>query len=230
MKAGKIVGFNANEMKAQLMAAAVKEQHLRFIAYAKKKIVEIGDRIKTYNLANHLDRTGNLLNSLVWGVVYNGELIERGFYRNADSLNESYLHEWSGSDISSMFPVDGHERARKFSTEYAKSCGKGWKVFFAILAPYWGYWESGFKIKLDNHKSRFMRFQVMSQVYDEVGNELRPAKPSLTVNVPHYELNNRKYKGKNYIKLRKKSRDLADNPYKESKWFSNIPRNRRRRR
>lgn len=228
MIAGKIVGFDANKIKAQLLAASIEEQNRRFIAYAKEKILEIGDRIKTYNAANHLDRTGNLLNSLVWGVVYNGKLIERGFYRNADSMRESYLHEWSGSDISSMFPVDGHERARKFSTEYARSCGKGWRVFFAILAPYWGYWESGFRIK-SGGKAKFMQFQVMSQVFDEVRMELKPAETHLTVNVPHYEGSNRKYKNKKYTNLKKKARELSDNPYKESKWFSKNPRNRRRR-
>ena len=50
-------------------------------------------------------------------------------------------------------------------------------VLFAILAPYWGYWEAG-------HNNIFLgrvQFAAMTQFYDIIKGELKPMK----VKKPH---------------------------------------------
>ena len=79
MKQGKIIGFNAAKMAEQMMANAVAEQNRRLVEYAKSKIRLIGDAIQLYNSKNHMDRTGNLLDSLCWCVSYKGKVVESGF-------------------------------------------------------------------------------------------------------------------------------------------------------
>ena len=69
--------------------------------------------------------TGNLLNSLCWGVAYSGELKASGFFRNAQSTKISYLHEWSTEYAA--FPVDGHSLAaeyiERYGMKYLPKCG-----------------------------------------------------------------------------------------------------------
>lgn len=223
--------FNAKALGDKLYKRAAEMQSEILVDYAKRIIVEIGDKIQEFGSANHMDRTGNLLNSLVWGVSYNGKLIERGFYRNAESTEESYLHEWMDSDTSSLFPVNGHEKARQFSTRFARSGGNGWRVFFAVLAPYWGYWESGFTLKSHfGGGSQHMQFQVMTHIFDEVRMDLRPAKVTFTVGVPKYEYRSRKYKGKNYTNLNTLASRMSKNPYAERQWMKKQGINSRKRR
>lgn len=169
------VKFNSNALKKVMMENLTEEQTRRLVAYAEDKIKEIGDQIQTYNSRNHMDRTGNLLNSLCWGVAYNGELKASGFYREASSLKESYLHEWG--EYGGTFVVDGHAEAENYIQKYGKvGSGNGyWRVFFAVLAPYWGYWEKGFTFK-GVKETRFLQFAVMTQTYDKIKKELKPAK------------------------------------------------------
>lgn len=169
------VKFNSNALKKVMMENLTEEQTRRLVAYAEDKIKEIGDQIQTYNSRNHMDRTGNLLNSLCWGVAYNGELKASGFYREASSLKESYLHEWG--EYGGTFVVDGHAEAENYIQKYGKvGSGNGyWRVFFAVLAPYWGYWEKGFTFK-GVKGTRFLQFAVMTEFYDTISKELKPAK------------------------------------------------------
>jgi len=81
MSVSRVTGFNAEAMKASMLKIAVDESNKRLIDYAKKKIVEIGNKIKSYHGAHGLDRTGNLLNSLCWGVCYDGKMVDSGFFR-----------------------------------------------------------------------------------------------------------------------------------------------------
>lgn len=224
--------FNGKAWGDKLFMNVVSLQSQLLVDYAKRIIVEIGDRIQQFNSVNHMDRTGNLLNSLVWGVTYDGKLIERGFYRNAESIEESYLHEWMDSDISSLFPVNGHERAQQFSTKYARSGKKGWRVFFAVLAPYWGYWESGFTLKSHfGGGSRRMQFQVMTHIFDIVRMDLKPSKVTFSVGIPKYQYKSRKYKGKKgYANLNTLASRMSHNPYAEKQWLKKRGVNRRRRR
>ena len=118
MHKSRVTNWDANKMKEQLFAILSAEQNKRLIDYAKGKIVEIGQAIEQYHSAHHMDRTGNLLNSLCWGVSYNGSLIEGGFYRDAvlhnngiDGSSTSYLHEWFGGDEKYLEPVNGRQLA-----------------------------------------------------------------------------------------------------------------------
>jgi hypothetical protein len=189
MKKSQVI-FDANALKKVMMKNLTEEQTRRLVAYAENKIKEIGDKIQTYNSVNHMDRTGNLLNSLCWGVAYDGELKASGFYREASSIKESYLHEWG--EYSKTFVVDGHAEAENYIQKYGKvGSGNGcWRVFFAILAPYWGYWEKGFTLihgasynreKYPEGKPKFRgatfkKFAVMTEFYDTISKELKPAK------------------------------------------------------
>jgi hypothetical protein len=223
MKQGRLIGFNAKALSEQIMAKAVEEQTRRLIEYAENKIKEIGNKINSYNSRHHMDRTGNLLNSLCWGVAYSGELKASGFFRNAQSTKISYLHEWSTE--SSAFPVDGHSLAAEYIERYGKSSWKGrWRVFFAILAPYWGFWEEGFNLKHGFSKTgamTFKQFAVMTEVYDQVSEELKPAKVNFKITKSHHY--SRNSKDKNSLARKYKSR--VDNPY--SKFYDRFERRRR---
>jgi hypothetical protein len=164
--------------------------------------------IASYSGANGLDRTGNLLNSLCWGVTFDGEVKDSGFYRSPKvgsrtnrwgqergmgikGGDNSYLHEF--------FDDKELVLGRKLAEEYigsAKGKSGKWTVFFAVLAPYWGYWESGFTQVTTGKR---MQFQVMTHIFDDVRMDLKPAKTHLTVYVPKYSFKNPKYKKKKGI-------------------------------
>lgn len=191
MKESKVI-FDTNALRKVMMDNLVKEQTDRLIDYAKETIKEIGNRILSYHRAHHMDRTGNLINSLCWGVSYSGELQDSGFYREASALSESFLHEFY-PDYKYAFPVNGHALAQQYLSQYGKAGAKGyWRVFFAILAPYWGYWEQGFRMKSGGGSSgiprteRFMKFAVMTEFYDKITNDLRPAKTKIKIHVEKY--------------------------------------------
>lgn len=201
MKASR-VKFNANALRSQLTKQLVAQQTQLLVDYAKAKIVEIGDTIRTWHSAHHMDRTGHLLNSLCWGVSYNGQLQEGGFYRQASAHGNSYLHEWFSGDVKYLIPVNGHELAQRYLETYGNNGGQGWKVFFAILAPYWGYWEKGFKMKSGGgtvykgtSRERRMpqktvgtyQFAVMTHFYDQIRTDLKPARTRFRVSVAKYD-------------------------------------------
>lgn len=194
----RIVGLDSylKNVKKDVTDFWVSEQNRRLIDYAMEKIIQIGDRINSYHSSNHMDRTGNLLNSLCWGVSYDGKLVAAGFYRKRVLHNKgiaqdtkSYLHEWFSGDEKYLIPVNGRQLAIQYARSYGNNGSKGWKVFFAILAPYWGYWENGFNMRrkimsnsdwdeddVSNTTSRFLRFSVMTEFYDIIKKELKPAR------------------------------------------------------
>jgi hypothetical protein len=180
-------------MAASMMKIAVSEQNRRLIEYAKAKIIEIGDEIQTYNSKNHMDRTGHLLDSLLWGVSYDGKLVEGGFYRSSQARGDSYLHEWFSGDEKYLLPVNGRQVAQNYMQKYGNNGASGWRVFFAILAPYWGYWEKGFTMRSGGgnsgipNSSRFLQFAVMTQFYDVIKNDLKPARVRYRISVAKYE-------------------------------------------
>lgn len=205
----KVVNFDAGKMKADMLKLAIDEQNKRLIAYAEKKIKEIGNTIKTYHSINNLDRTGNLLNSLCWGVSYGGQMVSSGFYREPQTRarvnrwkqevgmgvqggTSSYLHEF----FNDMEEVNGRQRAEEFLEAQQGQYTGGWRVFFAILAPYWGYWESGFTLtpNYGSGRTMFFQFGVMSQYYTRIAMDLKPARMRFSVYVPKYFYKNRKYK------------------------------------
>lgn len=210
----KVIGFNAKSMAAAMMKNVVAEQNRRLVEYAKEKILAIGNQIQTYHSRNHMDRTGHLLNSLCWGVSYNGKLVEGGFFRDAVLNNkgiaktsESFLHEWFSGDVKYLIPVNGRQLAQTYMQKYGNNGAKGWRVFFAILAPYWGYWEKGFTMKSGGGDSRiprstrFMQFSVMTQFYDEIKKDLKPARVRFRVSVAKYNRTKLEKKWEKYANL-----------------------------
>ena len=187
---GRLVGFSADKMRKQLTNYLVGQQTARLISYARKTIEEIGNEIQSRGF----DRTGNLLNSLCWGVSYNGKLVDYGFFTDGNTRGESYLHEWSFVEWkdrgawSSQFPswiksdaseeVHGRELAENYIQKYGNDGSNGWKVFWAILAPYWGYWEKGFNLRhgFGAKRSSFRQFVVMANVRDKVKSDIKPAR------------------------------------------------------
>lgn len=180
-----VLKFDKNALAKVMFDNLVEEQTRRLIEYAKTIIIEIGDKIQTYHSANNMDRTGNLLDSLCWGVSYQGKLVGFGFYREQKATSLSYLHEWFRLESE---PVGGHVLANNFIKQMGNLAYSGWRVFFAILAPYWGYWEEGFTFRPrgDRNKSRYLRFSVMTQFYDRVSKDLSPAKMKFTCKAPEY--------------------------------------------
>lgn len=214
MRKTKVIGLDSflKQVKDDVTQHWVAEQNDRLVEYANRKIRLLGDAIQLYNSKKHMDRTGNLLDSLCWGVGYDGKNVATGFYReNPSRRGDSYLHEYTPDDA---IHVNGRELANNFLQSYNYP-DKKWVVFFAILAPYWGYWESGHRSKsggstvyqtehdFPEHLQRdipksmtFKQFQVMSFLYDEVRMDLKPATTRLTVYVPKYSYKNNKYKNK----------------------------------
>lgn len=215
-----VVQFNAGELKKVLLENLTKEQTRRLIEYAVKNIRLLGDAIQLYHGKHNMDRTGNLLDSLCWGVVYNGKMQACGFYRQQRASKESHLHEFY-PDWAWLYPVYGHGEAELFLKKAAQQYGqRGWCVFFAILAPYWGYWESGFTIRR-GRTTRHIQFQVMSQFFDKVRMELRPAVTHLSVHIEKYQSNKRKYK-KRFIKNPSKTSErIRDSRAVEKRYFKN---------
>ena len=224
----RVVGFSAARMIRDMMKIVIAEQTDRLVEYAMTKISEIGNRIQEYHSANHMDRYGNLLDSLCWGVAYDGKLKASGFYRDQTASKESYLHEWFNADISSMFPIYGHGLAQQYIDNYNGDSGKGWQVFFAILAPYWGYWEKGFTITSkargwdedDVMRTKTFRFAVMTEFRDEIKRDLKPATVKFHIHVE-------KYNTKKGNDLNRMAKRFANNPYAEARHFRKYPRLRK---
>ena len=210
-----VVVFDSKALAKDIFNNLVPYQTNLLIDYAMVEIKKLGDRIASYNSANGLDRTGNLLNSLCWGVTYDGVLKASGFYREETHKkrtnrkgdergfgvhggNDSFLHEFFGNDAEL---VEGRKLAKEYLQNVRGKANK-WTVFFAILAPYWGYWESGFTMKSGGGKSgipfssRVMQFQAMSYVWDDVRKDLKPAKTNITVYRPKYIYKSQKWKHK----------------------------------
>ena len=221
MKKTRIFGLNIEQMKKEMMATAVTAQTNLLIEYAKTEIQKLGEKISSYNSKNHMDDTGNLLDSLCWGVCYDGEVKDYGFFREKRASQPSLLHGWSNVAVIEGSPrrkwkdlynadknkarelqsynwsymhageeVNGFDRAVEYIQKASKNCKSGqWTVFFAILAPYWGYWEEGFEMVLNRTKGLSRHIQglmVMTQFYDVVKSDLKPAKVRIHVHVPKY--------------------------------------------
>lgn len=208
------INFDAKALTKTLVERHVQWQTELLIDYAQRTINEIGDKISSYHKGNNMFDTGNLLDSICWGVMYNAKLIQSGFYGERRATQPSYLHSrsmvtfvdpidpktgkrkawkkygndeqipWVETDAGE--PVDGRKLAKNF---IAKQAAKGktgaWQIFFAVLAPYWGYWEKGFNLK-GRHTSTFVQFAVMTEVYDKVKADLKPAKRSFRTVVAKY--------------------------------------------
>lgn len=170
------VVFDSKKWASEVLKKVSEEQTLRLIAYAKDQINNIGVDIESKATKNNLDRTGNLLDSLCWGVFYNGKVQDFGFYRDDEASGISHLHEWSRPMGQQ---VDGHLMAEQFIAKYTTKTKKGWEVFFAVLAPYWGYWEKGFSVG-----NKTYHFSVMSHFFDAIKKDLEPSDVKLSVYVP----------------------------------------------
>lgn len=184
--------FNKAALEKEILKNLIKRQNELLVEYAKAEIIKIGDTIKEWHSAHHMDRTGNLLNSLCWGVSYQGKLVEGGFYRDAVTRGESYLHEWLSGDTKYLIPVSGRELAESYVNTYGNNGARGWKVFFAILAPYWGYWEKGFKMRSNYGPGKSgvaatYQFAVMTHYYTEVKQDLKPARTRIRVSIAKYD-------------------------------------------
>lgn len=221
MEKTKLVNFNEKAMFDRMMKTVIAEQNIRLINYAKELIEKIGAQIQTYQSRHHMDRTGNLLDSLCWGVSYEGKLVEGGFYREKKASRDSYLHEWwSDQDERYLYPVNGRLFAEEYLNHYGnRGEGKGWRVFVAILAPYWGFWENGFVMihGFSNNGGNshfrgatFKQFAVMTQFFDVVKKELKPARVRFRHPVS-------KYTRKAIEKRREKYYDRDFNLYKYGK-------------
>lgn len=161
-----------------MLDMVVKEQTARLIAYAQMEVKRIGNDISVAATRHNLDRTGNLLDSLCWGVCYEGSVKKYGYYRGSTAFEDSNLHEWSNPMGES---VNGYYMASQFIASYQPKLSNGWEVFWAVLAPYWGYWEAGFTLK----KSQITyRWEVMTEHYDTVTKDLHPAKVTFNNYIP----------------------------------------------
>lgn len=206
MKKSRVIGMNAymNQVRKELMNVCVDNITNYLIDYAQQTIQNIGNKIGSFSSRHNMDDTGNLLDSLCWGVYYKGDVKQTGFYRDQVATQNSSMHAWSKAHFKEKFgtfkgqwagggldkgidaseDVYGHRFAEEFLNSYKSKYTKGWQVFFAILAPYWGYWESGFTAKFW-HGNRYYKFAVMTELYDQIKQDLG-VQPHLTVSDIRY--------------------------------------------
>ena len=175
---GVTVKFDSKKWQEALFKQLSLEQTTRLIAYAKEQTQSIGDDISVAPTTNNLDRTGNLLDSLCWGVYHNGGQKGSGYYRKESATEDAYLHEFSNP--KGML-VNGHALAQNFIATYTPTTTNGWEVFFAMLAPYWGYWEKGFTMPRTGLK---FQWQVMTHHWDEVKRDLHPSRVTFNNYIP----------------------------------------------
>ena len=90
------------------------EQTARLIAYAQQQIVLMAAEIEQI-ISSQDGSTGNLLDSLCWGVWHNKKKKGMGFYRDTQAIEDSYLHELSPAIRES---VNGHFLAQQFLAQY----------------------------------------------------------------------------------------------------------------
>lgn len=205
--ATKVVWKGLNVFEKNVFDSYVAAQSNLLVNYAVNTVQEIGDTIKQYNSRNHFDRTGNLLDSLCWCLTYRGTIVGSGYYQNKATVL-SYLHEFD--EDFEAYPVGGHTLAELYIQRYGKTSVNGWRLVIAIFAPYWGYWEHGFNMKVKGKSFGIRKFAVMTQFFDKVTKDLSPANVTFRNNVPTYT--NAKYtlhgKYKNYSSGK-------SNPYKK---------------
>ena len=172
------VTFKGKEWGRKVLYELSKEQSQRLATYAIGKTESIGNSINAYMSANNMDRTGNLLDSLCWAVFRDGKLEKFGFYRPQQESGDSHLHEWSRPMGKS---VNGHVLAQNFIATYKPKTTKGWEVFLATLAPYWGYWEKG---HVNIASGDTQKWEVMTMHYDVVKQDLTPARVTFDTYIP----------------------------------------------
>lgn len=165
------VRFSKSEFRKELMKRKKlyeDEQTARLIAYAQEQIQLIGSEIAPYFGMSERN-TGNLLDSLCWGVWFNGNNRPKafGYYREPQAEFESYLHELSPLN---RVPVNGRLLAQQFLADFQPKIKDGWEVAWGVLAPYYAYWETGHEnILLGGYVAPFY---VMTQRYDHIQNQL----------------------------------------------------------
>lgn len=180
------VRFSKSEFRKELMKRKREyeiEQTARLIAYAKEQVVLMAKEIEQI-ITSQDGNTGNLLDSLCWGVWHNKKRQGLGYYRDAQAIEDSYLHEFSPMIRES---VNGHFLAQQFLAQYQDNLTitDGWQVVWGVLAPYYAYWEQGHINKLFG--GQFIQFTAMSQRYDHIKNELGPrCRVDFKVTVPTY--------------------------------------------
>lgn len=175
------VKLNTKKLYQDMMKHAANQQTERFAVYAAEQAAIMGDMLKIKMHGKPSDRTHNMLNSLVWAVYYDGKLDKHGFYRkSASTRGDAFLHELSDEPI----PVNGRELANQFLVAYQPREKRGWEIVWGVLAPYYAYWEHGHK---NLFYGRFVKFNMMSQRYDEIRNTLgAKARVTIDVHVPKY--------------------------------------------
>ena len=160
-----------------------EEQTSRLVSYAKSQVELMGAEIQQI-ISSQDGNTGNLLDSLCWGVWHNKRQVGSGYYQDVQAIEDSYLHEFSPSIRES---VNGRFLAQQFLAQYGANIhvNKGWQVVWGVLAPYYAYWETGHTNRLFG--GQFIKFTAMSQRYDHIKNELGPrCRVDFNVTVPTY--------------------------------------------
>lgn len=186
-----------NAWKKDLTKDYIKAQGESLVSYARNKIIDIADAIKATGY--DMEDNGNLLDSLCWVVSFDGKKVGSGYYRKGTATEITYLHALFPEEVRKLYPVNGHALASMFIREHAKKSEKGqWRVYFAILAPYWGYWELGHHNVLTH---RYEKFAIMVETRDDVSRDLNPAVVDFHSSYPTYSASG---KGSFFGRMRKK--------------------------
>ena len=170
-----IVKLDMKKWADSLFGQIEAEQTKRFVAYAERQMKSIGEAFNAW------ESSGNLIDSLCYAVYHNGRPAKMDYYRSPQATDTSELHEFSKEHREQ---VNGRALAERFLTDFKPSKKQGWEVFWAVLAPYWGYWEQGHYNVCFKQR---VQFSVMAQQFDLVKETLEPkCKTTFVINVPTY--------------------------------------------
>ncbi len=178
--------FSKDKFRKELLKrkeAYEVEQTARLVSYAQEQVALMGAEIEQI-ITSQDGNTGNLLDSLCWGVWHNKKRKGIGYYREMSAIEDSYLHEFSPAIRET---VNGHFLAQQFLAQYQDQIviTNGWQVVWGVLAPYYAYWEAGHINRLFG--GQFVQFTAMSQRYDHIKNELgAKCRVNFNVTVPTY--------------------------------------------
>ena len=173
--------FRAKEWAEAMRKSVSEEQTQRLIQYAELEIQNIATELFGGALFRGDYATGNMADSLCWGVWYNNKMAKIGYYLDkAQAFFPSYLHQLSKNRKTEVY---GRQLAQQFLAQYKPTIDKGWEIVFGCLAPYEAYWEQGhYNVMLKQQ----VQFQAMTQRYDVIKQELSPlCKVDIIITVPN---------------------------------------------
>lgn len=136
-----------DKLTKQLWDDAIQDKTQTLIQYATQTLRN------AYLESEFYDRTLNLKDSYVWGVYFEGRLIEHGFIGDEEATRK--IRRTGDGEL-----ISGRDEAEKFIKNYTPKLIDGWEVVFAATIYYGQYLEMG--------TARNSQYVVISSIFDDL--------------------------------------------------------------